>query len=317
MPEEKGEKRAGESPAKRRRQWWERGGEDETPETPEAPPAVPAPSLHEITEEDLYLFHEGTHYTAFEKLGAHLDTAGGISGTRFAVWAPDAVEVSVIGDWNDWTKHVDCLERRGGSGLWTGFLPRAAQGMRYKYHVVSRYRGYRADKADPFAFYAEVPPHQASVIWDLAYDWGDGEWMAHRGRRASTAAPMSIYEVHLGSWRRVPEEGNRSLTYREMAPLLAEYVKALGFTHVELMPVMEHPFYGSWGYQSLGYFAPTSRHGTPQDFMYLVDYLHQQGIGVLLDWVPAHFPRDSWALARFDGTALYEHEDPRQGAHPD
>ncbi len=253
----------------------------------------------------------------YDKLGAHLDTVDGVAGTRFAVWAPDAEQVSVIGDWNDWDKTADRMRLRGSSGLWELFLPAAAKGMRYKYHVVSRYRGYRADKADPFAFYAETPPRQASVIWDLDYEWGDGEWMAGRGARSSATAPMSIYEIHLGSWRRVLEEGNRSLTYREMAPLLAEHMKRMGFTHVEMMPVMEHPFFGSWGYQSLGYFAPSSRFGTPQDLMYLIDYLHQQGIGVILDWVPSHFPTDEHGLAFFDGTHLYEHADPRKGYHPD
>ncbi|HSN86868.1 MAG TPA: 1,4-alpha-glucan branching protein GlgB, partial [Thermoanaerobaculia bacterium] len=234
------------------------------------------------------------------------------------VWAPEAERVSVMGDWNGWDKRESPLARReGGSGIWEGFVPGVAQGMRYKYHVVSRHRGYRADKADPFAFHTEVPPAQASVVWDLAYEWQDGDWMAGRGDRQTVTAPMSIYEVHLGSWRRLPEEGNRPLTYRETAPALAEHVKRLGFTHVELMPITEHPYYGSWGYQTTGYFAPTSRYGTPQDFMYLVDYLHQQGIGVILDWVPSHFPTDEHGLAFFDGTHLYEHADPRQGYHPD
>jgi 1,4-alpha-glucan branching enzyme len=270
-----------------------------------------------ISEQNLYLFNEGTHYRLYDHLGAHPGSLDGTDGTWFAVWAPNAVRVSVMGDWNDWAKDADPLALRGSSGVWEGFVPGVGRGSHYKYHVESSFNGYRIDKADPFAFYAETPPQQASVVWDLDYTWEDAEWMASRAARQTAAAPISIYEVHLGSWRRVPEEGMRSLTYREVAPLLAEHVKTLGFTHVELMPIMEHPFYGSWGYQSTGYFAPTSRHGTPQDFMYLVDYLHQQGIGVILDWVPSHFPVDGHGLAFFDGTHLYEHADPRQGFHPD
>jgi 1,4-alpha-glucan branching enzyme len=318
-------------PKSRKRQWWERPEpepdfepqpvEDVKEEQAEkkGEPAVSSETAasHELTEQDIYLFHEGTHYQVYDKLGAHPDRVDGVAGTRFAVWAPNAEHVSVIGDWNDWDKTADRMSLRGSSGLWEIFLPAAAKGMRYKYHVVSRYRGYRADKADPFALYAETPPRQASVIWDLEYEWGDSEWMAGRGARSTTAAPMSIYEIHLGSWRRVVEEGNRSLTYREMAPLLSDHMKTMGFTHVEMMPVMEHPFFGSWGYQSLGYFAPSSRFGTPEDFMYLIDYLHQQGIGVILDWVPSHFPTDEHGLAFFDGTHLFEHADPRKGYHPD
>ncbi|MEA2601950.1 MAG: 1,4-alpha-glucan branching enzyme [Acidobacteriota bacterium] len=270
-----------------------------------------------ITEQDLYLFNEGTHFRLYEKLGAHLSSEDGVEGAWFAVWAPDAAQVSVIGDWNLWNKRTDLMTVRGSSGLWEAFIPGVTRGMKYKYHVISRYNGYRVDKADPFAFYAETPPLRASIVWDLDYAWQDDDWMASRQDRQSVAAPMSIYELHLGSWRRVIGEGNRSLTYREAAPLLAEHIQRLGFTHVELMPIMEHPFYGSWGYQSTGYFAPTSRHGTPQDFMFLVDFLHQQGIGVILDWVPSHFPGDEHALAFFDGTHLYEHADPRKGFHPD
>src|SRR5215203_314125 len=270
-----------------------------------------------ITEQDLYLFNEGTHFRLYEKLGAHPGVDGDEEGTWFAVWAPNAEQVSVIGDWNLRDKKADLMTLRGTSGVWEAFVPGVTPGMKYKFHIVSRYRGYRADKADPFAFYSEVPPLRASVVWDTEYEWWDADWMLARKEKQETAAPISVYEVHLGSWRRVVEEGNRSLTYREAAPLLAEHVKRLGFTHVELMPIMEHPFYGSWGYQSTGYFAPTSRHGTPQDFMYFVDHLHQQGIGVILDWVPSHFPVDDWALAFFDGTHLYEHADPRKGFHPD
>jgi 1,4-alpha-glucan branching enzyme len=274
--------------------------------------------LARISAEDLYLFNEGTHYRLYERLGAHpaVDESGH-PGTSFAVWAPDALAVSVIGDWNGWSKGADPLGARGHSGVWEGFIAGLGPGTRYKYHIVSRYRGYRVDKADPFAFHAETPPRQASIVWPLVYSWGDGDWLAGRAARHSLAAPMSIYEVHLGSWRRVPEEGNRSLSYRELAPLLAEHVRRLGFTHVELLPVMEHPFFGSWGYQGTGFFAPTSRYGTPQDLMYMIDYLHQQGIGVVLDWVPSHFPTDEHGLAFFDGTHLYEHADPRKGVQPD
>ncbi|PYQ54795.1 MAG: 1,4-alpha-glucan branching enzyme, partial [Acidobacteria bacterium] len=261
-----------------------------------------------ITDHDLYLFNEGTHYRLFEKLGAHPGDDGGRQGTWFAVWAPDAESVSVIGDFNGWDKRATPMALRAQTGIWEAFVPDVTPGVRYKYHVVSRYRGYRADKADPFAFFAETPPARASVVWDLEYDWWDADWLLARGDKQSLTAPVSIYEVHLGSWRR---HGDRFLTYREMAPLLADHVKRLGFTHVEMLPVMEHPFYGSWGYQSLGYFAPTSRYGTPQDLMYLIDHLHQQGIGVILDWVPSHFPGDEHGLAFFDGTHLYEHADPR------
>jgi len=270
-----------------------------------------------LGEQDLYLFNEGTHFRLFEKLGAHAGTENGEAGTWFAVWAPNADRVSVIGDWNLWDKRANLMTVRGTSGIWEIFVPGVAPGMRYKYHVISRYNGYRVDKADPFAFYAEKPPLRASVVWDLDYAWQDADWMATRQDKQSLAAPMSIYELHLGSWRRMPEEGNRSLTYREAAPLLAEHLKRLGFTHVELLPIMEHPFYGSWGYQSLGYFAASSRYGTPQDLMFLIDTLHQEGIGVILDWVPSHFPGDEHGLAFFDGTHLYEHADPRKGFHPD
>ncbi len=270
-----------------------------------------------ITEQDLFLFNEGTHFRLHEKLGAHPGTDGEREGVWFAVWAPNAEQVFVIGDWNGWDKRADPMTLRGASGIWEAFVPDVTPGMRYKFHVVSRYRSYRADKADPFAFYAEVPPARASMVWDLEYDWWDDDWMLARREKQDLMAPISIYEVHLGSWRRVIEEGNRFLTYREIAPLLADHVKSLGFTHVELLPVMEHPYYASWGYQSLGYFAPTSRYGTPQDLMFLIDHLHREGIGVILDWVPSHFPVDEHGLAFFDGTHLYEHADPRKGFHPD
>jgi 1,4-alpha-glucan branching enzyme len=242
---------------------------------------------------------------------------GTLRGTYFAVWAPNAQGVSVMGGFNDWNKSTHPLSSRSNSGIWQGFIPGLGQGAAYKYHIESRYHGYKVDKADPYAFATEVPPRTASVIWELDYAWQDEKWMQERRQRNSLAAAQAIYEVHLGSWRRVPEEGNRPLTYREMAPQLAEYVKDMGFTHVELMPVMEHPFYGSWGYQVTGYFAPTSRYGTPQDLMYLIDLLHQHGVGVILDWVPAHFPTDAHGLVFFDGTHLYEHADPRKGFHPD
>ena len=270
-----------------------------------------------LGEQDLFLFNEGTHLRLHEKLGAHPFVVDGAEGTYFAVWAPNAEQVSVIGEFNDWNKASHLLQPKGQSGLWERFFPGVGKGTSYKYHIVSRYDDYRVDKADPFAFHAEAPPKTGSIVWDLTYEWSDHEWMAARRQRNALDAPMAIYEMHLGSWRRVPEENNRSLTYHELAPQLAEYIQRLGFTHVEFLPVMEHPFYGSWGYEVTGYFAPTSRYGTPQDFMYLIDYLHQHGIGVILDWVPAHFPRDEHGLGYFDGTHLFEHQDPQQGLHPD
>ncbi len=271
-----------------------------------------------FTEQDTFLFKEGNHFQLYDKLGAHPVTMDGMQGTYFAVWAPNAERVSVMGDFNDWNPESHFLTARwDGSGVWEGFIPDVRHGAYYKYHIFSRFNGYRADKMDPFAFHTEKPPRTASAVWDLRYEWGDREWMQDRERINSFGSPMSIYEVHLGSWRRVPEEGNRFLTYREIATYLADYVKKTGFTHVEFLPVMEHPFYGSWGYQCLGFFAPTSRYGTPQDFMYLVDHLHRNGIGVILDWVPSHFPDDAHGLGYFDGTHLYEHADPRKGYHPD
>ncbi len=270
-----------------------------------------------LSDDDLYLFNEGSHYRLYEKLGAHPVTSGAEPGTYFAVWAPDARQVSVVGDFNDWNSANHLLRPRGQSGIWEGFIPRLGRGSLYKYHVVSRHKGYQIDKADPFAIFTEVPPKTACVTWDLEYSWQDGEWMAERHGRNALSAPISVYEVHLGSWRRVPAENYRSLSYRELAPLLADYVNKTGFTHVEFLPVMEHPFFGSWGYQITGYFAPSSRYGTPQDFMYLIDYLHRQGIGVILDWVPSHFPTDEHGLGFFDGTHLFEHADMRKGFHPD
>jgi 1,4-alpha-glucan branching enzyme len=269
-----------------------------------------------LSEDDLYLFNEGRHFQAYTKLGAHPHQAEDVAGTYFATWAPNAHLVSVIGDFNGWQPGAHPLLARGQSGIWEGFVPGVAKGEIYKFHVESRHMGYRVDKADPYGFWHETPPRTGSVVWELDYRWDDGQWMANRRARNSLDAPISIYELHLGSWRRNVEE-DRPLTYRELAEPLADHVTAMGFTHVEMMPVMEHPFGGSWGYQVTGYFAPTSRFGTPQDFMYLVDHLHQRGIGVILDWVPSHFPTDEHGLGFFDGTHLYEHADPRQGFHPD
>ncbi|HEY0713971.1 MAG TPA: 1,4-alpha-glucan branching protein GlgB, partial [Polyangia bacterium] len=268
-------------------------------------------------EIDEHLFAEGTHARLWERLGAHptVDPSLG-EGTRFAVWAPNAESVTVIGDHNDWGARGETPLGGDRGGVWSGFLPGVKVGGRYKYRIRSRHGGYQVDKADPFAFARELAPATASVVADLSYQWQDGEWLAARKAAQRLSAPMSIYEVHLGSWRRIPEDDNRSLSYREIAPLLAKHVRDHGFTHVELMPVMEHPFYGSWGYQVTGFFAPTSRYGSPQDFKYLVDFLHQEGIGVILDWPPAHFPMDEHGLIYFDGTHLYEHADPRQGHHP-
>ncbi|MGH9554255.1 MAG: 1,4-alpha-glucan branching protein GlgB [Terriglobales bacterium] len=270
-----------------------------------------------LTDDDLHLFNEGSHTRLYEKLGAHVTQVEGTAGTCFSVWAPNAERVSLLGNFNGWNAEAHPLRARGQSGIWEGFVAGIGKGEVYKFHIVSRNPGYRVSKADPFAVLAEVPPKTASVVWDLDYAWGDREWMKDRFRNNSLQSPIAIYEVHLGSWARVPGEGNRSLSYREMAPRLAAYVERMGFTHVELMPVMEHPYFASWGYQVTGYFAPSSRYGTPQDFMYLVDYLHQRGLGVILDWVPSHFPSDEHGLAYFDGTHLYEHADPRQGYHPD
>jgi 1,4-alpha-glucan branching enzyme len=290
----------------------------EMPAAPRAPAHGPVRyDSSPLTGDDLYLFNEGSHFRLYDKLGAHPRQLGDVAGTAFAVWAPGAERVTVMGDFNGWNKDSHALRPRESSGIWEGFVPGVGRGDSYKYHVVARGSPYRVDKADPFAFFSEVPPKTASRVWDLEYEWGDREWMARRRGKNALDAPIAVYEVHLGSWRRVPEEGNRPLGYRELAPQLAAHVKELGFTHVEFLPVMEHPFYGSWGYQTTGYFAPTSRYGTPQDFMFLIDHLHQQGIGVILDWVPSHFPTDEHGLGFFDGTHLYEHASPQQGFHPD
>jgi 1,4-alpha-glucan branching enzyme len=270
-----------------------------------------------LTDHDIYFLREGTHSRLHQSLGAHLRTVDGVDGTHFGVWAPNASAVTVLGEWNHWSGQDCVLSPRGdGSGVWEGFAPGVGHGRAYKYRIVPRGGGESLQKADPFAFYAETPPATASRVWDLTYEWHDGDWMTRRVQANSLEAAVSIYELHLGSWRRRPDEGGRSLTYRELAQPLADYVERLGFTHVEFMPLTEHPFFGSWGYQTTGYFAPTARYGTPQDLMYLIDVLHQRGIGVIMDWVPSHFPADAHGLARFDGTHLYEHADPRQGFHP-
>jgi 1,4-alpha-glucan branching enzyme len=268
-----------------------------------------------LTDDDLHLFNEGRHFRLWEKLGARPAVHENETGVGFAVWAPNARDVSVIGDFNEWTAEAHPLAPRGDAGIWEGFVPDIEPGARYKYGIAARERDYVVAKADPFGFRHETPPATASVVWDLAYEWGDDTWMASRSERIALDAPISVYEVHLGSWRRGP--GGRWLTYREIAPELARYARDSGFTHVEILPIMEHPFYGSWGYQTTGYFAPTSRFGSPQDFMHLVDVLHQHGLGVILDWVPSHFPTDEHGPGYFDGTHLFEHADPREGFHPD
>ena len=271
-----------------------------------------------LTEFDLYLMGEGRHYDAYEKLGAHVKTVDGVSGVHFAVWAPSARRVSLVGDFNRWDGRVNPMRFRGSSGIWELFVPGLGEGSVYKYEIIGPQDTVLPLKAAPYAFSSEVRPNTGSVVARLdKHQWDDAEWMAGRARRNWLESPISVYEVHLGSWRRVAEEHNRWLSYRELAEQLVPYVKSLGYTHIELLPIMEHPYDGSWGYQTLGYFAATSRFGTPSDFMELVDRCHQAGIGVFLDWTPAHFPRDEHGLASFDGTHLYEHADPRQGAHPD
>ena len=269
-------------------------------------------------DQDIYLFREGNHFRLYNRLGAHLMNANGTDGVYFAVWAPNAEKVSVKGNFNGWNGESHQLAPRwDSSGIWEGFIPGLQKGDIYKYHITSRHKNYAVDKGDPFGYSWERPPKTASVVWDLAYEWNDAQWMSERHQHNALEAPYAVYEVHLGSWRRVPEEGNRYLNYRELAHQLADYVRDMGFTHVELLPIMEHPFYGSWGYQTVGYFAPTSRYGTPQDFMYMVDHLHQNGISVILDWVPSHFPADEHGLSYFDGSYLFEHEDPKKGYHPE
>jgi 1,4-alpha-glucan branching enzyme len=269
---------------------------------------APQPALDEW---DFHLFNEGTHLELWKKLGAHIIEGG----VHFAVWAPNAIAVSVIGDFNEWDTERHPLALREESGIWEGNVPDIGKGTVYKYHIVSKFDGYRVDKADPFGVRHEMPPKTASVVWDLDYEWNDAEWMSSRAPRNAFTAPMSIYEMHLGSWRR---DGVDELpSYRAIAQPLADYVKKMNFTHVELMPLNEHPFYGSWGYQVTGYYAPTSRYGTPQDLKYMIDVLHQNGVAVILDWVPSHFPTDGHGLSYFDGTHLFEHADPRKGFQPD
>jgi 1,4-alpha-glucan branching enzyme len=271
-----------------------------------------------LGDQDVYLAGEGKHERLHERMGAHLMHHHGVSGVAFCVWAPEARSVSVVGDFNSWDGRLGLMRRMGQSGLWELFIPGLGEGARYKYEIRSRLGPLPILKADPFAFRAEVPPLTASVVHDLGrYQWGDEAWLERRARTDPASGRISIYEVHLGSWRRVVEDGNRPLTYREIAPLLADYVQRMGFTHVELLPLAEHPFGGSWGYQVTGYFAPTARYGHPDDLRFLVDTLHQRGIGVFMDWVPAHFPKDAHGLGRFDGSGAYEHLDPRQGSHPD
>jgi 1,4-alpha-glucan branching enzyme len=268
-----------------------------------------------LSDHDIYLFNEGSHFRLYDKLGAHPMRLNGIDGTHFAVWAPDAERVSVLGNFNDWDNTSHPLSPRAGSGIWQGFLPGVGKGELYKFHIRSRFGGYRVDKTDPFSIFNEVPPKTASIVWDLNYTWNDQEWIDRRPERNGLDKPMAIYEIHLGSWRRRPEEGNRSLSYRELAEELPQYLRQLGFTHVEFLPIMDHPFFGSWGYQTTGYFAASGNYGTPQDLMLLIDALHQHGIAVIFDWVPSHFPSDEHGLAFFDGTHLFEHADPRQGIH--
>ncbi len=273
-----------------------------------------------LTEFDLYLFGEGNHFRLYDKLGAHVIQHDGVWGVAFAVWAPDAERVSVIGEFNQWDSRSHPMRPRGAVGLWELFIPGLTQGTLYKYDIKTRYKGYVAVKADPYGFASELRPKTASIVWDLGqYRWQDADWMAERHNRQRLDGPMSIYEVHLGSWKRAadPELGRRWLTYRELAETLVPYAKEMGYTHLELMPVTEHPFDGSWGYQTVGYYAPTARFGTPDDFRYFVDQAHQAGLGVILDWVPAHFPKDGYGLSFFDGTHLYEHADPRKGEHQD
>ncbi len=281
------------------------------------PASALAPTGRRLSSDDLHLFNEGTHLRLYEALGAHPGVEDGVAGVHFAVWAPAATTVEVLGDFNGWDGAKTSLRALGTSGIWDGFIPGVATGALYKYRITTA-DGHRFDKADPFGFRHELPPRTASEVVRLeGYEWSDAEWMRDRGRHNSLESAMSVYEVHLGSWRRDPARPREPLSFGELAEPLARYAVEMGFTHVELLPVMEHPFYGSWGYQVTGYFAPSARYGTPHDFMHFVDVLHQHGVGVILDWVPSHFPDDPHGLAFFDGTHLYEHSDPRQGVHPD
>ncbi len=277
--------------------------------------------IHDIdifSEYDIYLFREGKYFNAYEKMGSHIIEHEGQNGVHFAVWAPNAKKISVIGDFNEWQEDIHILQpRQDSSGIWQGFIPGVKEGAYYKYRITSEINDYTVSKSDPYGNYGEIPPNTASRVWNLDYAWQDEGWMKERKSNNSLESPISIYEVHLGSWKHTPNEGDRSLSYRELADDLVQYVKESGYTHVELLPVMEHPFSGSWGYQVLGFFAATSRYGSPQDLMYLIDMFHQEGIGVILDWVPSHFPNDIHGIHYFDGSFLYEHQDPRQGYHPD
>ncbi len=271
-----------------------------------------------LTDFDLHLIGEGTHYKNYEKLGAHVMEINGVKGVHFAVWAPNAKEISVVGNFNNWDRKRHKMQLLGDSGIWEIFIPGLDEGELYKFEITSKYHGYREQKADPFAFFFEVRPKSAAIVYNInKYKWNDDKWMENRKNKNWFDSPIAIYEVHLGSWMRVPEENNRFLTYRELSERLIPYVKEMGYTHIELLPVTEHPLDASWGYQTIGYFAPTSRFGKPEDFMYFIDQCHQNEIGVIMDWVPAHFPKDAHGLGFFDGTCLYEHEDPRKGEHRD
>jgi 1,4-alpha-glucan branching enzyme len=278
----------------------------------------PTSAFSLFTNDDLHLFNEGNHFRLYEKMGAHRVECNGVMGTYFSVWAPNAKHVHVVGDFNGWEKGQHILRPKQNSGIWEGFFAGVDKGNIYKYYIQSHLKEYCVEKADPFASFCEIPSKTGSIVWDRDYSWNDNEWMDRgRQRHNSLNSPLSIYEMHLGSWMGKPGNDPSFLTYLELAPLLTKYLKEMEFTHVEFLPVMEHPFYGSWGYQCTGYFAPSSRYGTPQDFMYLVDQLHQNNIAVILDWVPSHFATDEFALGNFDGTHVYEHADPKQGFHPD
>ena len=270
-----------------------------------------------LSDDDIRLFSAGSHHRLYDKLGARLGKQDEYDGVYFAVWPPNADRVSVFGDFNSWRRDANPLQLRTSSEIWEGFVPGAGDGTVYKFHIVSRSNGYAVDKVDPFGFQHQEAPQTASVVRNLGYAWGDADWMQSRSVHNSLSSPISVNEVHLGSWARVSDEGNRFLSYLEMADRLAPYVKERGFTHVQFLPAMEHPFFGLWGYQTTGYFAPASRYGSPVELMSLIDTFHQAGIGVYLDWVPSHFPNDEHALALMDGAPLYEHADPRRGFHPD
>ena len=265
---------------------------------------------------DLHLFGEGAHDQVYELLGAHQQKRSGTEGTNFAVWAPNAKSVSVVGDFNGWNREPATMKSLGSSGIWESFVPGVQTGSTYKYSIETS-DGLLLEKSDPFGFWAEVPPRTASIVFDLEYEWNDQAWLRDRAQSDFLHQPMSVYEVHLGSWQKREGNLNGWLSYRELAHQLVDYALEMGFTHLELMPISEHPFTGSWGYQTVGYFSATSRYGNPHDLMYFINHCHENGIGVIIDWVPAHFPKDAHGIAQFDGTCLYEHADPRQGEHPD